>query len=63
MPMFPYNPAAIMPVRSAMTLLTVCHENLLTPWYASGRVNWPWNEYTKIPYIMYATVISDCAQT
>ncbi len=50
--MFPYNPAAMIPVTSASALPTVCHAKEDIPWYASGSVNWPWKEYTKTPNIM-----------
>lgn len=62
MPMLPYSPAAMIPVSSPKTLQTVCHEKRLIPWYAMPKVNWPWNAYMKIPYIIYTTPMSSCAQ-
>lgn len=61
-PIFPYRPAAMIPVIKANTFPTSCQDCLLTPWYAKGRVNWPWKEYTNKPYIKYAVQISSWAQ-
>lgn len=61
-PMFPYNPAAMIPVMSPMTFPTVWNANVLMPWNASGSVNWPWNEYTKTPKSMYTTAMSNWEQ-
>ena len=60
--MFPYKPAAMIPVIRPNTLPTVCHENFETPWYAIPSVNWPWKEYTNMPYIMYTVTMSNWAQ-